>query len=464
MLPVTQLLASPSMHWASMAHPCGWGFGASTDVVTSQLVGSRYAVLLRPSLTGLLQVESLTASGQPPARSLRPIAVEASSMSGLEEGEREAEARVNSAIEKGAEARVRNPIDFACGQTNELQSRNLAGSAGLPTDDPVPASPMDPTNSSLRRSQRNVRKTARFSTPIGGVRNGASAMAIRPVQKAQPAHRSQRRAGKKPRAVRATATHTHMRAAQGKFDVVELGDLKTMENAVALSSDPMGWWRNGVKRIAVDQEAAEALHHHFTIGGRWKSGAGVRVGSKVLCGFGNYDAVHAAQLDPALQSEHTLMISPAHRTVALKYIPGLRQVVEQVLKMVDSLTRAQKTDSELLRNRRVEWLNGHVLNQSNANARFDDHQDTSEEKAEEGGAPDRKVLYTAVIKLSRGGTTSMQVCGHNEVHYRVAPGSGLLFRSNLHHRTCKAEEGVWKLALFFGFFLTDPRECMRKKR
>ena len=199
MLPVTQLLASPSMHWASMAHPCGWGFGASTDVVTSQLVGSRYAVLLRPSLTGLLQVESLTASGQPPARSLRPIAVEASSMSGLEEGEREAEARVNSAIEKGAEARVRNPIDFACGQTNELQSRNLAGSAGLPTDDPVPASPMDPTNSSLRRSQRNVRKTARFSTPIGGVRNGASAMAIRPVQKAQPAHRSQRRAGKKPR-------------------------------------------------------------------------------------------------------------------------------------------------------------------------------------------------------------------------------------------------------------------------
>ena len=123
MLPVTQLLASPSMHWASMAHPCGWGFGASTDVVTSQLVGSRYAVLLRPSLTGLLQVESLTASGQPPARSLRPIAVEASSMSGLEEGEREAEARVNRAIEKGAEARVRNPIDFACGQTNELQSR-----------------------------------------------------------------------------------------------------------------------------------------------------------------------------------------------------------------------------------------------------------------------------------------------------------------------------------------------------
>ena len=53
---------------------------------------------------------------------------------------------------------------------------------------------------------------------------------------------------------------------------------------------------------------------------------------------------------------------------------------------------------------------------------------------------------------------------HNEVHYRVVPGSGLLFRSNLHHRTCKAEEGVWKLALFFGFFLTDPRECMRKKR
>ena len=103
--------------------------------------------------------------------------------------------------------------------------------------------------------------------------------------------------------------------------------------------------------------------------------------------------------------------------------------------------------------RPLRWLNGHVLNQADENARFDVHQDTTEEQAEEGGAPDRKVIFTVIIKLSRGGTTSMQVCGEREIFYRTIAGSGLAFRSALHHRTCRAEAGVWKLALFFGHFL-----------
>ena len=47
----------------------------------------------------------------------------------------------------------------------------------------------------------------------------------------------------------------------------------------------------------------------------------------------------------------------------------------------------------------------------------------------------------------------MQICGEHEVYYHNPEGSGLIFRSNLHHRTEKAELGVWKLAMFFGVFL-----------
>ena len=47
----------------------------------------------------------------------------------------------------------------------------------------------------------------------------------------------------------------------------------------------------------------------------------------------------------------------------------------------------------------------------------------------------------------------MQVCGHPEVFYLAPGGSGVIFRSDLHHRTEKAEPGIWKIALFFGIFL-----------
>ena len=102
---------------------------------------------------------------------------------------------------------------------------------------------------------------------------------------------------------------------------------------------------------------------------------------------------------------------------------------------------------------RPEWLHAHTLCQDDPNARFSVHQDTTEAFPEENMPPDRRVLYTVVIKLNEGGTSSMQVCGQGEVFYRRSSGGGFLFRSELHHRTCRASCGVWKLALFFGHML-----------
>ena len=102
---------------------------------------------------------------------------------------------------------------------------------------------------------------------------------------------------------------------------------------------------------------------------------------------------------------------------------------------------------------KLEWLTGHILNQGDVNARFEYHQDTGEERNKETGRRDRRVMYTAIVKLNHGGCTSMEVCGEPEVFYHSPSGSGVIFRSNLHHRTEKAEQGIWKLALFFGVFM-----------
>ena len=97
-------------------------------------------------------------------------------------------------------------------------------------------------------------------------------------------------------------------------------------------------------------------------------------------------------------------------------------------------------------------LHGHILDQGSGTARFADHQDTEEEVAQGARAPDRRVVYTAVIALSDGGDTAMRILGHEELAFTGEAGSGVAFRSELWHRTERASAGVWKLALFYGYF------------
>ena len=217
------------------------------------------------------------------------------------------------------------------------------------------------------------------------------------------------------------------------------------ENTCVLAKDKHGTWNKGVRRFRItDQSASDMLS--WVVENTSRTLSTITSDGLWLDGFHNCDMVHSAGLDAARQLKHTFVISRADRRRALKMIPGLSRIVD-----------AAKTEIENMHlhdiPQNLEWLTGHILNQSDVNARFTYHQDTTEERSTVGGRRDRHVLYTAIIKLNHGGCTSMRVCGHPEVFYLAPGGSGVIFRSDLHHCTEKAEPGIWKIALFFGLFL-----------
>ena len=98
-------------------------------------------------------------------------------------------------------------------------------------------------------------------------------------------------------------------------------------------------------------------------------------------------------------------------------------------------------------------LHGHVLDHSSEHTRFSDHQDTEENRKKRARRPDREVMYTVVIKLSRGGETAVRVLGHAPVVYESAAGTGVCFLSELWHRTERASAGTVTLTLFVGRWL-----------
>ena len=217
------------------------------------------------------------------------------------------------------------------------------------------------------------------------------------------------------------------------------------ENTSVLSQDEHGTWNNGVRRFrTTGHSAADMLSWIVENTSRTRS----TIATDTLCldGFHNWDAVHGGGLDASRQLQHTFVISRTQRQRALDVIPGLSGIVAAAQAEIESM---QLHDTP----QRLEWLTGHILNQGDVNARFAYHQDTTEERNAVSGRRDRHVLFTAIVKLNRGGCTSMQVCGQPEVFYLAPGGSGVIFRSDLHHRTEKAEPGIWKIALFFGVFL-----------
>ena len=216
------------------------------------------------------------------------------------------------------------------------------------------------------------------------------------------------------------------------------------ENVTTLAPDECATWKNGVVRFSADRKSAAAVLAWLVENTSRKLSA-ITTDALALDGFHNWDVVHAGILNDKRQLQHTFVISRAQRRRALQEIPGLAHLVDAVKAEIESLHLKDTPE-------KLEWLTGHILNQGDVNARFAWHQDTNEERKEPGGRRDRRVLYSAIVKLNRGGCTSMQVCGHPEVYYYSPEGSGLIFRSNLHHRTEKAEQGVWKVAMFFGIF------------
>lgn len=165
-------------------------------------------------------------------------------------------------------------------------------------------------------------------------------------------------------------------------------------------------------------------------------------------GYGNYFATHAveagARHSEAEQVRHTLLLSHDVLDLARDALPGLDTLVKGALLQ---LLEAQTNGRTLIP------LHGHILDQGSGTVRFSDHQDTEEEVAAGARTRDRCVVYTAVIALSDGGDTAMRILGHEELVFTGEAGSGVVFRSELWHRTERASAGVWKLALFYGYLL-----------
>jgi len=228
-------------------------------------------------------------------------------------------------------------------------------------------------------------------------------------------------------------------SSSSEFDTME------SENARVLAQDKHGVWCKGVRRFRANRESAAKVLS-WVVDNTSRTTSVATTNALALDGFHNWDTVHAGTLDNERQLQHTFVIARAQRQRALKAIPGFADIVSAARAEIESL-HLHDTPTKL------EWLTGHILNQGDVNARFEYHQDTNEERKEVGGRRDRRVLYTAIVKLNNGGCTSMQVCGHLEVFYHAHSGCGVIFRSDLHHRTEKAEPGIWKLALFFGVFL-----------
>ena len=217
------------------------------------------------------------------------------------------------------------------------------------------------------------------------------------------------------------------------------------ENEMILAQDESGTWDKGVRRFhASADNAARVLA--WVVENTSRKLSVVATDALLLDGFHEWDAVHATTLNDARQLQHTFVIARAQRRAALRSIPGFAELVAEAQEAIESMQLADAPEE-------LEWLTGHILNQGDVNARFEYHRDTNEERNKHTGRRDRRVVYTAIVKLNRGGCTSMEVCGQPEVFYHSPGGSGVIFRSKLHHRTEKAEQGIWKLALFFGVFL-----------
>jgi hypothetical protein len=211
-------------------------------------------------------------------------------------------------------------------------------------------------------------------------------------------------------------------------------------NAALLAAEPRRRWPDGgVRRLSVGATHAEALARFV----RERRGANgkLAVGDRTYSGFYDYRTTQAVQgggrHDAAAQERHTLLLDDVEH--ARDHLPGM-----------DALAHAA---AACLPEAGMRLLHGHVLDQASPHSRFADHQDTDENRKRGARKPDRHVVYTVVLKLTRGGDTAMRVLGCEPVTYEAEAGTGVAFKSALWHRTERASEGTMKLALFFGQWL-----------
>lgn len=206
-------------------------------------------------------------------------------------------------------------------------------------------------------------------------------------------------------------------------------------NATLIALEPRRRWpENGLCRVSLGARHAEQLARFLSD----RRGTKLVLGDRTYTGYYDYRATQAVESglrhNAALQEKHTLLIDDAEH--ARDHLPGF-----------DALAHGA---AKCLPEEGMELLHGHVLDQTSPHTRFSDHQDTEENCKKCARKPDREVVYTVVLKLSRGGDTAIRILGQEAVVYEAEPGTGVVFKSALWHRTEKASEGTMKLTLFFG--------------
>jgi len=227
-------------------------------------------------------------------------------------------------------------------------------------------------------------------------------------------------------------------------------------NAALLAAEPRRRWPDaGAQRFALGATHARKLLAYVRNPANRDERGRLRLDDgkgTLLGGYGDYRATHAVEAGArhleAEQARRTTLLPHEQLDAALGGLPGLEALVEAGLR--------QLPDVEVDR-RALVPLHGHILDQGSGTARFADHQDTEEERAPGARAPDRRVVYTVVIALSDGGDTAMRVLGQEAIAFTGEAGSGVAFLSELWHRTERASEGVWKLAIFYGYMLGTRR-------
>ena len=225
---------------------------------------------------------------------------------------------------------------------------------------------------------------------------------------------------------------------------------RVWHNAVILDRDGDSRWPNhGTVRFKVDSR--EARKFLGAVSAERDAGGHFYIGNVRFGGFANYHATHAIEAglkhSEEEQQRHTIVLTRELMPTALTLLPGLRRLVDDVGSKVRQQGHAPP----------LELLHAHVLDQSSAFSSFGYHQDTEEEIDSRKHKPDIRVVFTAVIALSDTNNTkhsAMRILGCAPVQYEDGAGSTVMFASALWHRTVQSElNGVWKLAVFYGYVL-----------
>ena len=182
-----------------------------------------------------------------------------------------------------------------------------------------------------------------------------------------------------------------------------------------------------MQRIALDAGYADRLASFLRANPRSSERGGavaLCIGGRRYTGFHDYRATEARERggrhDAGDQELHTLLIDDvAH---ARQHLPGFGALAADAALHVPE--------------KGLELLHAHILDQASPHVRFSNHQDTEENRPRGARRADREVVYTVVLKLNRGGDSAMRILGCEDVVYASEPATGIVFLSELWHRTC----------------------------